>query len=89
MSWFGAFKDYGGFWLGFVVVILIWIRALVFVSPMFLILALYLDFEGAKNIHVLEVLIWGSKDAGGSWLGQSKIFLVRNPIFVEWAFWSL
>ena len=23
------------------------------------ILALYLDFEGAKNIHVLEVLIWG------------------------------
>ena len=23
------------------------------------ILALYLDFEGAKNIHVLEALIWG------------------------------
>ena len=23
------------------------------------ILALYLDFEGAKNIHVLKVLIWG------------------------------
>ena len=28
------------------------------------ILALYLDFEGAKNIHVLEVLIWGF---GGRW----------------------
>ena len=22
-------------------------------------LALFLDFEGAKNIHVLKVLIWG------------------------------
>ena len=29
-----------------------------------IILALYLDFEGAKNIHVLEVLIWGF---GGRW----------------------
>ena len=28
------------------------------------ILALYLDFEGAKNIHVLYVLIWGF---GGPW----------------------
>ena len=28
------------------------------------ILALYLDFEGAKHIHVLEVLIWGF---GGHW----------------------
>ena len=28
------------------------------------ILALYLDFEGAKNIHVLQVLIWGF---GGHW----------------------
>ena len=26
--------------------------------------ALYLDFEGAKNIHVLEVLIWGFR---GNW----------------------
>ena len=28
------------------------------------ILALYLDFEGAKNMHVLYVLIWGF---GGRW----------------------
>ena len=28
------------------------------------ILALYLDFEGAKNIHVLSVIIWGF---GGCW----------------------
>ena len=31
---------------------------------MFLIVALYRDFEGAKNIHVLKVLIWGF---GGHW----------------------
>ena len=31
---------------------------------MFQILALYLDFEGAKSIHVLGVLIWGF---GGYW----------------------
>ena len=29
------------------------------------ILALYLDFEGAKNIRVLKVLIWGF---GGHWI---------------------
>ena len=27
-------------------------------------MALYLDLEGAKNIHVLKVLIWGF---GGRW----------------------
>ena len=31
---------------------------------MFLISVLYLDFEGAKNTHVLQVLIWGF---GGCW----------------------
>ena len=29
---------------------------------MFRILALYLNFEGAKNIHVIKVLIWGSEE---------------------------
>ena len=32
--------------------------------PMFQIVALYLNFEGEKNIHVLKVLIWGF---GGCW----------------------
>ena len=32
---------------------------MVFGTVMFLILALYLNFEGAKTIHVLHVLIWG------------------------------
>ena len=33
-------------------------------TTMFQILGLYLDFEGAKIIHVLQVLIWGF---GGCW----------------------
>ena len=35
-----------------------------FGTPMLKILAIYLDFEGAKNILVLLVLIWG---IGGHW----------------------
>ena len=40
-------------------VILIWIWSLVFDAPTFRILALYLDYYDAKNIYVLQVLIWG------------------------------
>ena len=35
-----------------------------FDMDLFPISALYHDFEGAKNIHILEVLIWGF---GGGW----------------------
>ena len=49
---------------GFCIVILIWIWSLVFCTHIFCILALYIDFEGAKNIHVLYVIIWGF---GGCW----------------------
>ena len=38
--------------------------SLVFATPIFRILALCLDFEGAKDISVLNVLIWGF---GGGW----------------------
>ena len=72
-SSFGALEDAGGSWLGFGILILIWIWSLVFGTPIFKILALYLDFEGAKNIHVLQVLIFG--------FGGCSRFLtgVRNP----------
>ena len=50
--------DWGSDWT------LIWIWSLVFATPIIRILALYLDSEGAKNIHVLLVLIWGF---GGHW----------------------
>ena len=63
-SWLGALEDDGGSWLGFCILILIWIWSLIFANTIFQILALYLDFEGAKKIHVLQVLIWGY---GGHW----------------------
>ena len=63
-SLFGALEDTGGSWLEFGILIFIWIWSLVFSTPIFWILALYLDFEGAKNIHVQLVLIWGF---GGCW----------------------
>ena len=63
-SSFGALEDAGGSWLGIDILILIWIWSLAFDIPLIWILALYLYFEGAKNIYVLQVLIW---DFGGCW----------------------
>ena len=57
-SSFGALEDAGGSCLGFGILILICIWSLVSNIPMIQILALYLDFEAAKIIHVLEVFIW-------------------------------
>ena len=62
--WLGALEDPGSSRLGFGNLILICIWSLVLDTAMFKILDLYLDFEGAKNIHVLKVLIWG---CGGCW----------------------
>ena len=58
-SWFRALKDTYGSWLGFGILILIWIWLLGFETPMFQILTPSLDFEGAKNINVVYVLILG------------------------------
>ena len=52
-SSFRALEDAGGSWLGFDIMILICICFIFFDEAMIWILALYLDFEGAKNIHVL------------------------------------
>ena len=52
-SWFGALEDAGGSWLGFCILILIWIWSLAFVSSIFRFFALNLNFKDAKNIHVL------------------------------------
>lgn len=48
---------------------------------MFWILAFYLDFEGAENIHVIKVGILALEDAAGSWLGFG--------IFIMIFMWSL
>ena len=63
-SLFGVLVGGGGFWLGFGILILIWIWWLVYDTPMIQILALYLDFEDEKKIYVLLVMIWGF---GGWW----------------------
>ena len=52
-AWFGALEDAGGSWPRFGILILLWIWSLVCDTPMFQILALYVDFEAARNIHVL------------------------------------
>ena len=59
-----GFGDIGGSWLEFGILILTWIWYLIFDTPKFQILALYHDFEGAKNVHVLSVLIVGFR---GDW----------------------
>ena len=58
-SWFGTLEDTGESSLGFGILILIWIWSLVSDTPMIWIFVLYLDFEGAKNINVLQILILG------------------------------
>jgi len=50
--------------MGFDIFFLVCIKLLVFGTHMFQIWAHYLDFEGAKNIHVLQVLIRGFR---GHW----------------------
>merc|ERR1712081_5924 len=67
---FGALEDAGASLLGFGILILIWIWSLVFDTPMIRIWALYLGFEGAKNIHVLKVLIWGFR---GNWRFLTRV----------------
>ena len=51
-SSFGALEDAGGSWLGFSILVLICILSLVFAIPLLKMLALYLDFENGKIIHV-------------------------------------
>ena len=45
--------------MGFRFFILIWIWSVGFDTPMFRIWHFYFDFEGVKNINVLQVLISG------------------------------
>ena len=59
-SGFGALEANGGFLTEVCYLDLDLICSLVFDTPMVLILDLNFEFEGAKNIHVIQVLIWGS-----------------------------
>ena len=44
---------------------------------MILILAIYLDFEGAKNVKVLQVLIWGF---GGHWMFLTGVWHLDHDL---------
>ena len=85
-SWLWTLVDAEGSGMGFAILILIWIWSLVFGTAMIWMLALYLDFEGAKTIHVLkspdfglwkrlEALDWGL--ASESWFGYGHWGLVH------------
>ena len=71
-----SLEDAGCSWLGFDVLILIWIESLVFDIPMLQILALYLDFEWAKNTDVIQVLYGALEDNGNSWLRFGILILI-------------
>ena len=48
------------------------------------ILALYLDFEGAKNIHVLQVIIWGF---GGRWRSLTGVLHLDLDLDMVTSLW--
>ena len=56
-SLFQSLEDARDFWLWVGILILIWIWSMVFDTPIFQILASYLNFEGGKNFHAHEIWI--------------------------------
>ena len=45
------------------------------------ILALYLDFKGAKNIHALQVLVSSFEKARGTWIGVDISIQIWSLVF--------
>ena len=70
-SSFGALEDNGDSWLGFGILILIWILSLVFGTPICRISALYLYFEDAKKMCVFKILIL---DFGWCWRFLTRVW---------------
>ena len=68
-SWFGALEDAGGSWLGFGILILIWLWSLVFGSPMSQNCLFSLIFEVKRSSMSFKSWLGALEDAGGSWLG--------------------
>ena len=63
-SSFEVLGDAGGSCLGLRILIKIWIWSLVVDTHMLQILAVHFNFQGAMDIHIIKVLIWGF---GGHW----------------------
>ena len=83
-SSFGALEDAGGSWLGFGILILIWIWSRVFDTHIIQIFAHYLDFEGAENILILQVLIWGF---GGYWIFLTEVWPLDIDLYMVTGLW--
>ena len=83
-SSFEALEDAGDSWLGFHILILIWILSVVFDIPLIQILALYLNFEGAKNIHVLKILMRGF---GGCWRFLTWVWYLGHHFDMVTSLW--
>ena len=67
-----------------VILILIYIWPLVFDTPICKIFVFYLCFEGAKNIHVLYVLIWGF---GGCWRFLTRVWHLDHGLNMVTGLW--
>ena len=72
----GTLEDSGGSWLGLDILILNWLRTLVYKIPMSLILAVYPDFKSATNIYILWAQMRALEDTQGSWLGFGILILI-------------
>ena len=83
-SIFLALENAGGSWLWFSILILIWKWSVVFSTPIFKILALYLVLEGAKNKHVLLVLIWGFEEC---WRFLTGVWHLDHDLDIANGFW--
>ena len=71
----GVVEDTGGSWLGFLFLIMMRTGTQCPKQPMFKNSAFYVEFEGAKNPHVLEVLGWS---CGGLWRFLTWVLVPDN-----------
>ena len=78
---FGALEDDGGSWLGFGILILIWIWSLVFDTPMIQIWALSLDFKMQRTFMSFKSSYGALEDQGSSWLGFGILILMWLLVF--------
>ena len=69
-------EEAGGFWLGFGILILIWILSLVFDTIMIRILAFYLDLKVQSTSMSSKSSFGALEDAGDSWLGFGILILI-------------
>ena len=78
-SWLQSLEDAGGSRLGFAILIPIRMWSVVFDTSICWISVWYLDFKGAKNIHVLKVLTWGFE---GSWKFQTWVWQLDLDLYM-------